>query len=187
MVSGPTRRTWKEMATWAAAAFLRACSIMVGAASSPVPGPQQHVLRVVEPGQQGVRVGVLQQEVGVPAVPAAGVEEALAPADVERPGPDEPAGQRLVAGYEPRHGGQRAGGAVVVFADEVLVVRKRLPRRLFRLDRADEGGLVRSVVHPVVIRTPGGCRRTTPRAGTPSLPAPPTSKAPAAGGASPRS
>src|SRR5262249_38715124 len=92
----------------------------------------EHALGQIEAGNEGVSVGVADQEARVAAVAAAGVEDAFATADVEGPRPDQAAGQRLVAGDQPGQARQFAGQAVVVVFDEAAVVSERLAPRFLR-------------------------------------------------------
>ena len=57
-------------------------------AVEPPAGAGEHLLRQVERGDAGVRVGVLEEEERIATVATRGVEDRLAAADVERAGPD---------------------------------------------------------------------------------------------------
>ena len=101
-------------------------------------GALEHSLGKVEAGDEGVGVGLFEDELRITAVAAAGVENAFAAAEVERFRLEDLAGKSFVAGENAGDAGELAGDAVVVALDKPLVFGDRLLAQLTRLDGAGQ-------------------------------------------------
>src|SRR6266849_3628945 len=65
--------------------------------AEPIASALEHTLGIIESGEEGVGIGLAQEESRIAAIAAAGVENALAALDVEAAGANKPTGESFVA------------------------------------------------------------------------------------------
>src|SRR5262249_40426379 len=111
----------------------------------PAASPVEHARREVEAREDGVGISVSHEKSRIPAVAAARVENALAAADVERAGANQPASEGFVARYQPRTRRKRAGQAVVVILNEATIIEKGTPPGFLRFQGAAKAGASRRI------------------------------------------